>query len=548
MLFCDDCFLGYVKGVNSNVVKLHFPNAKILRRFNLNGVSYPGASIGSLILIEGSERGFVARIEEIILTEAERKKLSERAIECSDTIFHPIGVAQILLSFDLSDPLKLHRTAEYFPSVGDKAYSCSPRYVSDFLSHIGDSERENIPLIAIGKTLDSNIPIQLSATSLFCRHCAILGSTGGGKSWTLAHLIAQFRAQALNKVILIDATGEYSDLPASTYILGRNAHIDYSKLSNSEFCFLLAESSPNTTATLCNAIDSLKLAKILNNSQYLIKAGQVVSNIQEIINENHLKFHDAPFELIELPTQIRNECVHEGKNGKYESDDFKLSYCSALIARVENLIRNGSFTDLFGLNQSCRNDLFHIVDNFFNDDYAGEPILRLDFSSLSYDYCARELAVELMSRYLLKSARSGRFKESPILLAIDEAHQFLNRHVAYDTNAYVSMTGVNQIAKEGRKYGLFLCLATQMPRDIPVDVMSQMGTFIIHRLINEADRTAVSRSCSSSSSSTLDYLPMLGPGEALITGVEFPMPMLAKITMPRYKPNSCTPLFDASPW
>ena len=79
------------------------------------------------------------------------------------------------------------------------------------------------------------------------------------------------------------------------------------------------------------------------------------------------------------------------------------------------------------------------------------------------------------------------------------------------------------IAKEARKYGLFLCLSTQMPRDIPLGVLSQMGTFIVHRLINEQDKKAVESAASSLNKSMLSFLPTMGAGEALLMGVDFSM-------------------------
>jgi len=99
------------------------------------------------------------------------------------------------------------------------------------------------------------------------------------------------------------------------------------------------------------------------------------------------------------------------------------------------------------------------------------------------------------------------------------------------------------IAKECRKYGLFLCLATQMPRDIPTGTLSQMGAFIVHRLINHYDKEAIESACSSANKTTLSYLPILGAGEAILMGVDFPMPVMLKIHKPKVEPNSSTPQF-----
>ena len=99
------------------------------------------------------------------------------------------------------------------------------------------------------------------------------------------------------------------------------------------------------------------------------------------------------------------------------------------------------------------------------------------------------------------------------------------------------------ISKEARKYGLFLCIATQMPRDIPLGTLSQMGTFIVHRLINDQDKKAIESAASSANKNILSFLPILGEGEALLVGVDFPMPLLIKIDAPNTKPNSQTPRF-----
>lgn len=88
---------------------------------------------------------------------------------------------------------------------------------------------------------------------------------------------------------------------------------------------------------------------------------------------------------------------------------------------------------------------------------------------------------------------------------------------------------------------MFLCIATQMPRDIPLGTLSQMGTFLVHRLINEQDKKAVESAASAANRNILSFLPILGEGEALIVGVDFPMPLIVKINTPTKKPDSRTP-------
>ena len=100
------------------------------------------------------------------------------------------------------------------------------------------------------------------------------------------------------------------------------------------------------------------------------------------------------------------------------------------------------------------------------------------------------------------------------------------------------------IAKEGRKYGLTICIATQRPRDIPEGVLSQMGTLIVHRLINDRDREVVERASGEIDRSAAEFLPTLAPGQAVIIGVDFPIPLTVQMTAPSAPPDSRGPDFQ----
>jgi DNA helicase HerA-like ATPase len=97
------------------------------------------------------------------------------------------------------------------------------------------------------------------------------------------------------------------------------------------------------------------------------------------------------------------------------------------------------------------------------------------------------------------------------------------------------------IAKEGRKYGLNICLATQRPRDITEGVLSQMGTLIVHRLTNDKDREVVGRACGEIDRAASAFLPNLKPGEAAIIGTDFPIPLTIQIIPPLVRPLSDGP-------
>jgi hypothetical protein len=121
---------------------------------------------------------------------------------------------------------------------------------------------------------------------------------------------------------------------------------------------------------------------------------------------------------------------------------------------------------------------------------------------------------------------------------------FLNRHLG-DEDFKQPLDAFEKIAKEGRKFWLNLVLATQQPRDIPPGILSQMGTLVVHRLINEADRKVVEMACGQLDAAAAKFLPSLGPGEAAIIGVDFPIPLTIQIEQPtkNLRPTSAGPQF-----
>jgi DNA helicase HerA-like ATPase len=127
------------------------------------------------------------------------------------------------------------------------------------------------------------------------------------------------------------------------------------------------------------------------------------------------------------------------------------------------------------------------------------------------------------------------------VVLLDEAHQFLNKTVQDEYYSVQPLDAFDLIAKECRKFGLFICLATQMPRDIPMGTLSQIGTFIVHRLINKYDKESIENACSAANRSALSFLPVLGRGEAILLGVDLPMPISIRVKPPGRRPFSKTP-------
>lgn len=557
--FKHEYFLGYINQVLPQFVKVHFPSSVLLNGFTHFGKEFNGGLVGSFVVIEGDKYGFLGRITELALPESERLSLNEKAFQTSD--FHPTGKIEILLSFDLFNPFDVKKGLTAYPNIGAKVFVSSGELVQQYMSRFGVRSGEIANTIAIGSLVSSpNTQVKINLQSIFGRHCAIVGTTGGGKSYTVSKLVESLIATG-NKAILIDATGEYrgSYDKIKSIDIGNGENIfHYSQLTIDDMFFLLKPSPRTQTPKLMEAIRSLKMVKIAGEAIQIEHNGEAIPIEEGLLKKNGKpkKPYDvfyyrnisaiengmADFDFMKLSHQLSAECVYDNGTtwGGVAPND--VSYCVSLISRVTNLANTPELNQIFGFQQEkTENDLTDILNQFISIENTDNKLLRLNLENVKYDFQVRETLVNAIGKFLLAKARSGSFKDSPVVVFIDEAHQFLNKSIKDEYFDSKPLDAFDSIAKECRKHGLFLCIATQMPRDIPQGTLSQMGTFIAHRLINHFDKEAVSNACSTANKNTLDFLPILGEGEAILTGVDFPMPIIMKFDEPIIKPDSSTP-------
>ena len=568
-------FIGYINQVSPQYVKVHFPSSVLMKSFTFYGEELKGGLVGNYVVIEGEKFGFLGKILELGLPEKERIELSEKSFNTKD--FHPIGKIEILLSFDLFNPSVVDKGLNSLPLIGSKVFICSSEFIKGYFKGFGVKEehRENAPTIDFGKlTYDKSTVIEISQQALFGRHCAVVGTTGGGKSYTVSKLIEGI-IKNNNKAIIIDPTGEYSSFDSnskveSTVII-KDSYLPYQKLTINDLFVLFRPSGQVQQPILIEAIKSLKIAHCLirDKEQYspieednkitlkiggknlilenecVVKQNNETSpfNNAHFINKSEIEnSNNSNFNINNLAKQIKNECYYLNDGKWSDSPDTKnYANSTSLLIRINNVINDNDFKKMYGFEVNEQKNLIDIINKFLVDN--NKNILRIGFEDVPFNFQAREILANAIGKYLLNKSRKKDFIESPIILFVDEAHQFLNKKVKDEYFESTELSSFDSIAKESRKYGLFLCIATQMPRDIPIGTLSQIGTFIAHRLINFQDKEAIANACSTANKDTLAFLPVLGSGEAILMGVDFPMPVMLKVDMPKTKPKSDTPLF-----
>lgn len=546
-------YIGTVTLVNAAFIQANLPHATARpeRRRLARG------AVGDFVFVDCESHKLIGRIIEVRIPDGER--LSVEPAMGTPATPNPIGRIQLLATVE---PLsqRLQRGLKTHPRVGDGVYLASSELFAALIANT--TNRPGDIALELG-TLDAagGVTMRLSAETLFGRHCGVLGATGGGKSWTLATLLQQIQATG-GRAILFDPTGEFADIPAISKHYTFNSaeagaqivHFPYRVMAEDDLFALFRPSGQSQGPKLRDAIKSLKLVDALGAggaTQVTITNGVV-----EKLNKPRAPFYTAvsanaqkvngtfcEFDVFKLPEQLQNECVwstspnNPGSWGGIENNS--VSYCEALISRIRTMINSAELSCLF---QATGVSLVKILDDFWTKE--DDDIIRVSFKNVRFEHHTREILMNVIGRHLLNRARAGTFKDKPMIVFLDEAHQFLGRTIG-DEFASARLDAFGLIAKEGRKYGLSCCLATQRPRDIPPDVLSQLGTLIVHRLTNDHDRDTVEKACGDLDRDAAMFIPTLAPGEAILIGPDVPAPVPLQINRPAKPPNSMGPTFQA---
>jgi uncharacterized protein len=551
----SELFMGIISSVTSYTAKINFYDASSPSASHFSGGRYGKGEVGEFVLIEGQLNILLGRIIEVKLPESERQEIN--TTYASQKKLDVIGNIQLLGTIQM-DNLKVQAGVENYPRLGDRVYAAPHRFISKIPSLMENSNDSNKPVMlnlgAIDKAHESNVLIK--PEKLFGRHCAILGATGGGKSWTTARIIEEC-LEHNSKIILIDATSEYRGLsgkhvkhchlgkPVQTAENSIQSSLPPNSFLESDFIALFEPSGKAQGPKFREAIKSLRLAKLkpkLATNGYILKINQdktpYESALKEIGISDKLEDPKQEFDVFKLVSQIEQECVWPPNSGSSRwgnKEDGSFSHCLSLLTRINGILTSLAFQCVFHSNENPFPKLF---DDFMEN--KDQKLLRICLSGISYEYKAREIIANVLGRNFLNKARKNKFNKRPVVVIVDEAHNFLGRNIGLE-DSMTRLDAFEIIAKEGRKHGLNLCLTTQRPRDITEGVLSQMGALIVHRLTNDRDREVVERACGEIDKAASSFLPNLKQGEAVILGADFPIPLTIQINKPKEKPKSDGP-------
>ncbi len=212
-------------------------------------------------------------------------------------------------------------------------------------------------------------------------------------------------------------------------------------------------------------------------------------------------------------------------------------YTSTLMTRLDYFLENSDCEFMRSSFGDAKSEADYVENLWSNsDENEGKThLVIIDTSELGND--ALETLTSVVSRVLFSSRKKlvgDKRRKYPVHLVLDEAHRYIKKDYQYILRENV----FERIAREGRKYSLFLLVSSQRPSELSETVLSQCANFVVHRIQNEVDMRYVNAILPYFSEDLTSKIKLSVPGEALVFGNCVTMPMHVKVQLAKPEPNS----------
>jgi len=575
----DPTHIGKVQDVHGSTVTVELTEETVTGLSFVNGESYRIGQVGSFVRIP---LGFIDLYGVVSQVGAGAAPVRENDLK-------PYG--NRWLSIQLVGESKrggtFQRGISQHPTIDDRVHIVTE---SDLHSIYGPGDPDDF--VSVGRLASAeSIPSLVDINKLITRHSAVVGTTGAGKSTTVAGLLYALSEPIKYpsaRIVVLDIHGEYSRAlkDRSTIFRVSTDQGENEKLLQVPFwalnfdelvSFAFGKLNDSQSAAVADFILQLKKESLSESPREGIdsKTVTVDSPIPFCLHKLWLELHkrehltvvpkpgsssdekepayvlDTKGNAIQLgdamtvtPPQYRNIKTTGGSNERVQHGSEGIGIRQQL-AGLASKLRDPRFSFLFNpgdwlpnLSGKTNKDLDDLLQEWIGDS---NPITILDLSgipsSVLNDLIGGLLRILYDALFWARKLPEGG-RERPLLLVLEEAHIYLNKE---SFNA--ASEAVRRIAKEGRKYGVGLMIVSQRPSEIDSTILSQCGTIFAMRLANDTDRGHVTSAASDNLKGLFDMLPVLRTGEAIIVGEAVSLPVRTLIEPPpkNRRPDSSDP-------
>jgi len=458
------------------------------------------------------------------------------------------------------------RGVSVFPTLDDRVHIVTEDDLAIIFGASGPS------MVEIGSLAASeSLPAMVNLDRLVTRHGAIIGSTGSGKSNTVAGLLKALTDGAFPsaRIVVIDPHGEYAAAlkgHARVFSIGDAQHplqVPFWALSFDELAWFLVDrktaSESQQDLLLRDHIFDCRRA----NTEKL-KAGALIpeditvdSPVPFSIEEVWYYFDRRERATYEDMGRTKEALVSEGNAATLKPASFKApgagsaapfkpqpptfmgGHVNKIIARLKD--RRFDFLLNRGAYDGQQKDLSDLLHEWIDHEHS---ITVFDLGGVPFEVI--DLVVGAMTRILYEGMFWGRDlagigKQRPLLIVYEEAHGYLPKGGGSQFIAGYASRAVRRIFKEGRKYGVGSLVVSQRPSELDETVLSQCGTFIALRLSNSDDQSRIKSTVPDALAGLIDMLPALRTGEALVLGEAVHIPSRVRFPLIEPRPRSDDP-------
>lgn len=425
-------------------------------------------------------------------------------------------------SSPLDDAITFQRGVSIYPKLGRLVWTCA---YSD-LAHI--YARPDAGSVRIGTLYQATeLPAFIVTNDLLGGHFAILGTTGSGKSCTTALILRSILAAHPNgHVIVLDPHNEYA-----------KSFGDMAEVVNTE-----------TLELPIWLLNSEEAEEVLCSTDPATRTAEAAIMRESILAARKQFLHEADTGWVTVDTPLPFSVntlikIIDEAAGKLDKPENSVPYLR-LKTRLERLKADRRFSFMFS-GVTTKDNLEDIMARLLRIPVRGKPVTVIDLSGVPTEVV--DVAVSVLCRVIFEFAVwCDRDQSVPVLIACEEAHKYIPKD---DSNAFdPTRKAISRIAKEGRKYGVSLCLITQRPSEISQTTLSQCNTLFALRMSNEQDQMFVRSAMPDGAAGMLSALSAMKRQESIVVGEGVSVPMRIRFDdlAEEWQPRSVTAPYSSS--
>nr|WP_245003537.1 DUF87 domain-containing protein [Bradyrhizobium liaoningense] len=461
-------------------------------------ISEVRATVGRFVSIRCASSVIVAMITEV----------SCENLSSTDNYIAIASVDLLGEILNAADKAKFQRGVTNYPTIGDAVELITSQELRTIYAPTG-SDQINVGFLQQDRSVVAYVDVE----EMLSKHFAVLGSTGVGKSTGVSLLLNEIlKARPNLRIFLLDVHNEYGRCFGDRALVlnPRNLKLPFWLFNFEEIVDVLFAGRPGVPEELDILAEVIPLAKgVYTQYQNADRIGLKRIDPKQV---GYTVDTPVPYRLVDLLSLI------DERMGKLENRSSRIIY-HKLISRIEAVRNDPRYAFMFDNANVGGDTMAEVISHLFRLPANGKPMTVMQLAGFPAEVIDSVVSVLCRMAFDFGLWSDG---VSPLLFVCEEAH----RYASADRNIGFGPTrkAVSRIAKEGRKYGVYLGLITQRPAELDATIISQCNTLFTMRLANDRDQALLRAAVSDAAANLLSFVPSLGTREVLAFGEGVALP------------------------